>query len=217
MSTDLTSSPANAGSGHPGSGDAPPAATRRRRPSWLLVAVAVVVSLIVGGSVQHAFDDRSATRALYRAQVLTAESRFFDAENSQVALPVARRSITAFGSLADSISGDGGVNGDGTLSVSMDTGSVLQPTQIDVSFTVASPYASTTIALWSILVSDQSDTSSDQGACVLSSTLLGPGRATTDLQLGGGYYVLPCSPRWWSSGSIWAPHLGTAGISQPPR
>jgi hypothetical protein len=170
----------------------------------------------VGGSVQHAFDQENAARGLYRMQVLTTESRFLDEERGQAALPVARRDIVAFGDLADGISRDAGVNGSGTLQVSLGAGSTAQPTQIDVSVTVASPYASTTIAIWSILVFSHGGISSGEGACVLSSTLLGAGRATTRLQLGGGYVVQACSPRWWTSGSGMDPHLGLAGISQSP-
>jgi hypothetical protein len=214
VESEITIPPADAGSG-PTSfrGDVPPVATRSRRPWWLL---AVGASLIVGGSVQHAFDQKNAVRDLYRMQVLTTEWRFLDEESSQVALPVARRNISAFDDLAGWISGDGGVNGCGTLQVTLGAGSVAQSTQIDFSVTVASPYASTTVAVWSILVSSQGAISSSDGACVLSSTLLGPRRATTDLQLGGGYFVPACSPRWWSSGSAMDPHLGVAGISHSP-
>lgn len=198
MESELASPPTKAGSGSGGSrGAVPVAATRPRRPSWLLVVAAVGVSLIVGGSVQHYFDQKNAARDLYRTQVLTTEWRFLDEEGSQVAKPVARRDITAFGDLADAITGDGGVNGNGTLEVSPGAGSVAQPTLIDFSVTVASPYASTTVVVWSSLVRSQGASSSDQGTCVLSSTLLGPGRATADLQLGGGYFEPPCSRRWW--------------------
>ena len=214
---EIASPTANAGSGPAGfRGDVPAVATRSRRPLWPFAVLAVGASLIVGGSVQHAVDQKNAARDLYRMQVLTTESRFLDEERSQVALPVARRDISAFEDLAGWISRDGGVNGDGTLQVTLGAGSAAQPTQIDLSVTVASPYASTTVAIWSILVFSQTGVGSDEGACVLSSTLLGPGRATTGLQLGGGYYVQACSPSWWSAGSVMDPHLGAAGISQSP-
>jgi len=213
----VTSQPASAGSGPADFHGAGPAAAARPGPRWWLLAVlAVAASLIVGGTVQHAFDQRRAARALYRMQVLTTEYRFLDAERSQVAVPVGQRSALAFDHLAGQISNDGGVNGYGTLAVGLGAGSTAQPTQIDFAVTVASPYASTTVAVWSILVTGHGGVSSDAGACVLWSTLLGPGRATTDLQLGGGYFVPPCSPRWWSPGPIMEPHLGAAGIPQSP-
>ena len=217
MESTVTSQPASAGSGTVGFRGAGPAASARPGGRWwLLAALAAAASLIVGGSVQHAFDQQRATRTLYRMQLLTTESRFLDAERSQVAAPVGQRSAIAFDHLAAQISKDGGVNGYGTLSVSLGAGSAAQPTQIAFAVTVASPYASTTVAVWSILVTGQGAVSSDAGACVLWSTLLGPGRATTDLQLGGGYFVPPCSPRWWSAGPIMQPHLGAAGIPQSP-
>jgi hypothetical protein len=213
----VTSQPASAGSETAGfRGAGPGAAARPGGRWWLLAVLAVAASLIVGGTVQHAFDQRRAARALYRMQVLTTEYRFLDAEHSQVALPVGQRSALAFGHLAAQIGKDGGVNGYGTLNVSLGAGSAAQPTQLDFAVTVASPYASTTVAVWSILVTGHGAVSSDAGACVLWSTLLGPGRATTDLQLGGGYFVPPCSPRWWSPGPIMEPHLGAAGIPQSP-
>jgi hypothetical protein len=215
VESQVTSPSANAGSGPAGfRGHVRPVTARPWRPSWLLAVLVVAASLIVGGGVQHVFDQRNAARALYRMQVLTTESRFLDEEGRQVALPVARRSALAFADLAGWISKDGGVNGSGTLSVRLDAGSDAQPTQIDFAVTVASPYASTTVAVWSILVSRQSGASSDAGACVLRSTLLGPGRARTDLQLGGGYFVPPCPPRWWTSRSTMDPHLRVAGIPQ---
>lgn len=136
----------------------------------------------------------------------------------QLTLPVARRSVSAFTDLAGWVTGDEGVNGYGTLKVSLGAGSVAQPTQIDFSVTVESPYASTTVAVWYILVRSQGGEGSDQGACVLSSTLLGPGRAKTDLNLGGGYFVPPCTNDMWSPASAGAmePHFGVAGIPQSP-
>jgi len=178
--------------------------------------LAVCASLILGGSIEHAVDQKNAARGLYQMQVLTTASRLFNEEQRQIALPVAQRSAAAFGDLAESIGADMGVNRSGTLQVSLGAGSAAQPTQIDFAVTVASPYASTTVAVWSILVTGHGGVSSDAGACVPWSTLLGPGRATTDLQLGGGYFVPPCSPRWWSPGPIMEPHLGAAGIPQSP-
>jgi hypothetical protein len=56
-------------------------------------------------------------------QVLTTVSRFIDEERDQIALPVAQRNASAFGDLADSINSDLGVNGSGTLQVSLGAGS----------------------------------------------------------------------------------------------
>jgi hypothetical protein len=173
---------------------------------------------IVGGSVQHAVDQRNAARDLCRMQVLTTVSRFFDEERRQIALPVAQRSAAAFGALAGSISVDTGVNGQGTLSVSLGAGSAALPRQIAFSVTVASPYASTAIAVWYILITGHGGVSENEGACVLRSTLLGSGRATTGLNLGEGGFLQSCSPRWWSSGPVvpTQPRLGLAGIPQSP-
>jgi hypothetical protein len=98
----------------------------------------------------------------------------------------------------------------------MGSGSAAPPAQVAFSATVTSPYGSTTVAVWSILVRSHGGVASNDGACVLSSTLLGPGGATAGLDLGGGEVVQPCSPQWWG-GPISATHpdLGAAGIPQP--
>src|SRR5260370_42421841 len=59
---------------------------------WWLVALLIVASLVIGATVQHAFDQRSAARALYRSQLLTTASQFMAEEQGQIALPVAQRS-----------------------------------------------------------------------------------------------------------------------------
>ena len=218
MDSQIASPPTGTGSGSPGlAGGSPLGVTRPRRSWWLLTALAVAVAVIAGGSVQHAFDQRNAARDLYRMQVLTTEWRFGDEEARQLALPVAQRNASAFDDLASQISADGGVNGSGTLQVSLGAGSTAQPTQIDFAVTVASPYASTTVVVWYVLLSGHGSVGIDQGACALSSTLLGPGRATTDLELGGHYFVPPCTNDMWSSstGAI-NPHFGAAGIPQSP-
>ena len=222
VESEAASPPGQAETGSAGfRGDAPPVATRPRRSGWpwLVTVLAAGASLIVGGSVQHAVDQRNTARDLYRMQVLTTVSRFTNEERRQIALPVAQRSAAAFGALADSISADAGVNGHGTLSVSLGAGSAAPPQQIAFSATVASPYASTTIAVWHILITSHGGASDNTGACVLWSTLLGPGRATADLNLGGSEFLQSCSPRWWSSGPVDAtqPRLGLAGIPQSPR
>lgn len=218
MDSQIASPPTGTGSGPPGfGGGSPPGVTRPRRSWWLLTALAVAVAVIAGGSVQHAFDQRNAARDLYRMQVLTTEWRFGDEEARQLALPVAQRNASAFDDLASQISADGGVNGSGTLQVSLGAGSTAQRTQIDFAVTVASPYASTTVVVWYVLLSGHGSVGIDQGACALSSTLLGPGRATADLELGGHYFVPPCTNDMWSSstGAI-NPHFGAAGIPQSP-
>jgi hypothetical protein len=199
-------------------GGVPPAATRPRRSWWLLTLLAVCASLVAGASVQHVFDQRAAARDLYGTQLLTTVSRFLDEEDQQIGQPVAKRSAVAFGSLADSISADQGVNGSGTLQVSLGAGSAAQPEQIAFSATVDSPYAATTLAVWDIRVTSQG-MAENQGVCVLWSTLLGPGRATSSLGLGGGEGVQPCSPSWWSAGpvTVTQPRLGLAGIPRSPR
>jgi hypothetical protein len=197
-----------------------PVGTRPRGPRgswWLVTVLAVGVALVVGGSVQHVFDQRNAARTLYRTQVLTTVSRFLTEADSQFGRPVAQRSAVAFGDLADSISADEGVNGAGTLQVTLGAGSAAPADQIAFSATVTSPYASTTFAVWDIHTNGGS--AQNQGACVLWSSLLGPGRATTALDLGGGAELGPCSPSWWAAGPVTPrqPRLGLAGIPRSPR
>jgi hypothetical protein len=192
-----------------------PVATRSRGRWWLLTALAVCASLVVGGSVQHAIDARDAAGTLYRTQVLTTVSRISDAEQSQIALPVAQRNAaTAIGGLEDSINADSGVNGEGTLQVSIGAGSAATAQQIAFTATVSSPHASTTFVVWDVTIGS----AVNQGACVLWSSLLGPGRATGYLNLGGSEGLAPCQPQWWSAGPVTAtqPRLGLANIPQSP-
>jgi hypothetical protein len=142
------------------------------------------------------------------------------AVESQVANPAeagAPPSAGAFGDLADSIDADLGVDGSGTLHVSLGTGSAVPFTQIAFTSTVTSPYASTTFVTW-LVRGAGSGGMSDQnaGACVLSSTLLGPGRATTRLNLGASGWM-PCWRQLWSARSTdpMQPHLALAGIPAP--
>lgn len=210
MATDITSPPGSASTmTHDPS--------KRPRLWWALTAVVACASLIIGATVQHFFDERAAARNEYKMQVLTTLSRFSDEEGRQAALPVAKRSAIAFGTLADSISQDQGVNGSGSLTVTLGAGSAGPRNQIAFAVTVASPYASTTIATWYISVTGHGGSSTNEGACVLSSTLLSPGRATADLTLGGGEFLQPCSAGWFSSGPVTPrqPSLGLAGISEP--
>jgi hypothetical protein len=173
-----------------------------------------LVSLVAGGSIQHAVDQGRAARDLYRIQVLTTVSQFLAEGGRQIALPVARRNVGAFGDLADSIDADLGVNGSGTLQVMVGTGSVAPFTQIAMSATVTSPYAATTFAVWIVRGAGASGMGElNVGACVLSSTLLGPGRATTNLPLGASG-LAPCSRTLWSPTSTdpMLPHLAWAHI-----
>jgi hypothetical protein len=184
---------------------------------WLVTVLAVGVALVAGGSVQHVFDQRNAARTLYRTQVLTTVSRFLTEADSQFGRLRAQRSAVAFGDLAGSISADEGINGAGALHVSLGAGSAAPADQIAFSATVASPYASTTFAMWDIHTNGGA--TQNQGVCVLWSSLLGAGRATTALNLGGGAELQPCSPSWWAPGPVTPrqPRLGLAGIPRSPR
>lgn len=218
MNTDTTSRPADAESGSTGPGSLRPSAAARPRGSWwMLMALAVCLSLVLGGVVVHVIDQRNAARQLYQSQVLTTISRLLDTEQGQIGRPVAQRSASAFGNLAGSISSDLGVNGSGTLQVTLGAGSGAQPSQIAFAVTVDSPYGSITLVAWYIQTDHGSST--DEGACLLWSSLLGPGRATTSLSLGGGEQLAPCSPRWWAPGPVnpaVGPRLGLAGIPRSP-
>ncbi len=186
-----------------------------RRPGWL-GALLVVVSFFVGGSVQHAFDRRSAERNLYNIQVLTTASRIINEEQRQIALPVAQRSAAGFGDLADSINSDLGVNGAGSLRVSIGTGSADTFTQIAFEVNVSSPYASTTFVVWFVRGPGPGGMNSQNvGTCLLSTSLEGAGRATAHLSLGASG-LEPCTPYLWSAhpqGPL-APHLSWANIPQ---
>jgi hypothetical protein len=186
---------------------------------WWVGALLVVASLTVGGTVVRTVDQRHAQRVLYDIQVLTTTSRFLDEERRQIALPVAQRNAGAFGDLADSINADLGVNGEGTLRVTTGTGSAATFTQIAFGVTVSSPYASTTFAVWFVRGAGPGGRNSqDAGACVLSSSLLSSGRATSFLNLGASG-LQPCWPQLWSasSRSPIQPHLARAGIPQSAK
>jgi hypothetical protein len=186
------------------------------RSWWWLALLLVAVSLIVGGSVQHAFDQRRADRSLYDVQVLTTASRFIGEEAQQVALPVAKRNVVAFEDLADSINSDIGVNGEGTLHVSLGSGSAATFTQIAFEINVASPYASTTFVVWFVRGAGPGGMGQQNvGSCLLSTSLQGAGRATAHLDLGASG-LNPCTPDLWPAHQPdpLAPRLALAHIPQ---
>ncbi len=191
--------------------------TDMMRRWWWLELLLVAASLVVGGTVQHAFDQRHAARTRYDIQVLTTAARVIGEEQRQIALPVARRSAAAFSDLADSINNDLGVNGQGTLNVLVGTGSVDTFTQIAFEVTVSSPYASTTFLAWFVRGAGPGGmSSSDIGTCLLSTSLDGPGPATGYLNLGSSG-LQPCTRDLWSAHqkTPLAPDLALAGIPQP--
>jgi hypothetical protein len=210
-------SQAEAESGSAGlSDEAPPAATGPRRSWWLWLIAALIASaaFVAGGTVEHAVNQRNASRDLYRAQALTTISRFLAEERQLVAVPAGQRSASVFSDLADAITADPGVNESGTLKVSAGEGSAAQQEQIIFTVTVASPHGTTAFAVW--YLTPQGPASSDAGACVLWSTLLGSGRAKANLNLGGSYFEPPCPSQYWTSSSTdpTQPHFGVAGIHQ---
>jgi hypothetical protein len=202
-----------------GTGEHPPAAGRSR-PWWSPWLIALVLAALAGGvigaAVEHARDQDQAAGDQYRAQVLSTLTRFLDAEHQLLGQPAAHRDASVLGDLADSITGDTGINGAGTLSVDVGTGSAAQPHQAIFTVTVGSPHGTTAFAVW--FLEPQGPSTSEEGACVLSSTLLGSGRATRDLVLGGGSAVEgPCPATFWSASSDPAqPRFDLAGIPRQP-
>ena len=185
---------------------------RRPGPRWLLAAVAVaaLAALIAVPLIVTSARHRATALALYRSQLLTITKRFA-AEEFFLGMRPAR-------------------SGTGTLRVSVDAGGVtsvpVKPRagggrleQIAYSITVTSPYASTRIAVWNLERSPPGPSGIStiiQSWCVLSSTLLGPGPARTNLDLGGGRSLQWCRSAWLGSGPLTDdldPRLGLAGIS----
>jgi len=186
---------------------------RRPGPRWLLAAVVVapLAALIAVPLIVTSARHRATALALYRSQLLTVAKRFA-AEEFFLGMRPAH-------------------SGTGTLRVSVDAGGVTSVPvkhragggrleQIAYSITVTSPYASTRIAVWNleeISPPGSSGISSiKQSWCVLSSTLLGPGPARTNLDLGGGRSLAWCRSAWLASGPLTEdldPRLGLAGIS----
>jgi hypothetical protein len=98
--------------------------SRRRASPWLVaVALAENIGAVVGGLVVHARDQRQAAGDLYRAQALSTLTRFLGAEHQLLAQPLAQRDAGTLSDLADSIAADTGINGAGTLSVDVGSGS----------------------------------------------------------------------------------------------
>jgi hypothetical protein len=207
-----TSGPPAAGSGIPL--DVRHSGGQGRWRGALLVAVSLVVGGVIGVGVVHNADQGHAQRVLYDIQVLTTASRVLDEEQAQIALPVAQRNAGSFGDLADSINADLGVNGEGTLRVTAGSGSAGTFTQIAYEVTVSSPYASTTFVVWFVRGAGPSGMDTrNEGTCLLSSSLLGSGRATSYLNLGASG-LEPCWPQLWSKRSTNPidPHLNWTSI-----
>ena len=183
------------------------ATARPARPwwPWAIVALAACAGLLAGGIAVHVIDRRIAARDSYRAQVLTTFTLFLAEERKLITLPVAQRDVGVFTDLADSLTQDPGINGSGTLQVVAGPVTADTPGQVVAAFTVSSAYAASSFAVWHL--APQGLSTSDEGTCVLSSTLLGSGDAVGPLDLGGGYRELPCPARWRS----W----DAAGSAQP--
>jgi len=179
------------------------------------VVVAMVVSAVAGAFAQHAVDQHKAAITLYRNQISTTASRFFTEEERQLALPAAQRSDPYFSDIADSINEDPGVNDSGNLNVSVVAGSTNPAHQIAYAVSVSSPHASSTIVVWDIRLPGDVN----QGTCVLSSSLAGPGPVTKDVELGGNMFLQPCQPSWWAPGPVDGrqPRLGLTPIPKPGR
>jgi len=81
---------------------------------------------------------------------------------------------------------------------------------------ITSPHADTTVVIWDLQVGDVPGAGVNQGVCVLSSTLLGSGRATRNLDLGGGQFIAACPASYWSPGPLDGkqPRFALAGIHQ---
>jgi hypothetical protein len=177
------------------------------------VVLALVAAAVAVAFAQHAVDQHKAAITLYRNQVNTTVSRVFTEEERQLAQPATQRSDRYFSVLADSISKDPGVNGSGNLTVSVVAGSTSPAHQIAYAVSVTSPHGSSTIVVWDIRLPGDIN----QGTCLLSSSLLGPGPATRDLELGGNQFLGPCRPGWWAPGPVDGsqPRLGLTPIPKP--
>jgi hypothetical protein len=215
MANDVSRTRTSTGSSGPAGASPVAQAPRPGRPWRLIAVLAVIVSAAAGAVAQHAVDQHMAAITLYRNQINTTVTRIFTEEDRQLALPAAQRSDPYFEVLADSISQDPGVNDLGNLTVDIGAGSVRQAHQIAYAVTVSSSHGSSTIVVWDVRFPGDVN----QGTCVLSSSLLGPGFATKDLELGGNEFVQPCQPSWWAPGPLDGrqPRLGLSPIPKPVR
>jgi len=230
MANDVASTRTSTGSAGPAGASPVAGAPRPWRP-WRLIAVLAVVIAAVGGVlVQRSVDHHRAAITAYRVQVNSTLSQLGTEADRQLARPASQRSLSAISDLADSISQDAGLRDPGLsgsgpseldpLNVALGSGSSVPAGQIAFEVTITTPYAESTIVVWDIRVTSQSQGSvSNQGACVLTSSLLGPGRARTDLDLGGHYFVQPCLDQWWSPGPVDGkqPRLSLANIPETVR
>ena len=222
---------ARTGTGSPGPVGSPPGAAARQPPRlwWPITILAAVAALVAGVLVQRAVDHHRAAITAYRVQVDSALSQLGTEADRQLARPAAQRSLSAIDDLADSISQDAGLRDPGLsgsglseldpLTVALGSGSIVPAGQVAFEVTITTPYAESTIVVWDIRTSSRAASVSNQGACVLTSSLLGPGRARTDLDLGGHYFVQRCQDRWWSPGPVdgTQPRLSLANIPKFPR
>src|ERR1700677_4366591 len=153
----------------------PVLAQSRSRWPLLVGVLAVIITAIASATVTHIIDSNAAAAALYRTQVQTAYS-LFDAEATrQFGLPFAERSMAEYNTVAQTINTDGGVNGGGSLQVSIESGSVTK-TEVAFSFTVDSPHAASTLVLWYIDVRDGDSVGTSIGGGGFRSTLAGARR-----------------------------------------
>ena len=179
-----------------------------------VAALALVAGGLAGAAVEHQLDQQQAARDLYRNQVLTTLTQFMNAEGQVVTQPAAKGDLAALDNLDEAITADPGINGGGTLTVTQGAGAARNGQAI-WTVTLDSPHGGTAFAVW--YVSPGGHSSIDEGACVLSSTLLssGDGRATSDLNLGGGSYVSACPAQYWgTTPSADQPDFAAAGIQQ---
>lgn len=226
MANDVSGIRTGTGSRSPGPVGSPPVAARPGpRLWWPVTILAVVAALVAGVLVQRAVDHHRAAITAYRVQVNSTLSQLGNEADRQLAQPASQRSLSAISDLADSISQDAGLRDPGLsgsgpteqdpLTVALGSGSIDPAGQIAFEVTITTPYAESTIVVWDIQV----DGNVNQGNCVLSSSLAGPGRVTGNLDLGGHYFLQPCLDRWWSPGPVDGrqPRLSLANIPETVR
>jgi hypothetical protein len=226
MTNDVPGTGTETGTASPGPAGSPPETAAQQRPRrwWPITIVAVVAALVAGVLAQRTIDHHRAVITTYRVQVESTLARLGSEADRQFARPASQRSLSEIGDLADSIGQDSGLIDPGLngserselepLNVEFGSGSIV-PGQIAFEVTITSPYAESTIALWDIRVRG----TSNQGVCVLTSSLAGNGRVTEDVQLGGHIFLQPCLSSWWAPGPVDGsqPRLSLANIHEPPR